>query len=89
MKRISNAETGAYVTRREAFTNNNQTMYGEWEGQQYTAYSYGDHFPMYVWSEGQWFENGDRYRSTTSKHMTQARPTRNTIKLKTRHIYIS
>ena len=42
----------------------------------YIVYSYGEHFPMYVYDDsvGMWFDNEDRYSPTTAKHQTLARP---------------
>lgn len=42
----------------------------------YTVYSYGDHFPMYVWDElaGAWYGNAEKYSRTTSKHMSKLYP---------------
>jgi len=82
--RIANREASSYAARREPFTNNNQTMYGEWiVPEAYTVFSYGDHYPMYVWSEGRWYENSDGYSSTTARHHSHARPCFDTIKLPT------
>lgn len=56
----------------------------------YAVYSYGQHFPMYVYDKsiGKWFGNYDKYSRSTSKHQAQARPNgveiewTNTINLK-------
>ena len=54
----------------------------------YVVYSYGTHFPMYVYdanasvfdgfgsvvSKGVWLGNSDRYSVTTSKHQGKTRP---------------
>ena len=42
----------------------------------YVVYSYGHHFPMYVfdYDTREWYANKDKYSSTTSKHQTQCRP---------------
>jgi hypothetical protein len=42
----------------------------------YVVYSYGLHFPMYVYdyAADKWYENTDKYSSTTSKQQGQARP---------------
>lgn len=43
----------------------------------YAVYSYGWHFPLYVYDRAAnaWCENEDSYSVTTSKHRTQTRPT--------------
>lgn len=50
----------------------------------YVVYSFDTHYPMYIHTNGCWFENEDRFSKTTSKHLVQARPSSNTIKLSTR-----
>ena len=45
-------------------------------GRVYAIYSYGSHFPMYVWDEtaGEWLGNSDKYSRTTSTHQSKYRP---------------
>ena len=42
----------------------------------YVIYSYGSHFPMYVYDETsqQWLGNTDKYSRTTSSHQSKYRP---------------
>ena len=40
----------------------------------YGVFSYGFHFPFFVFDGQVWFENSDRYSVTTSKHKNQLRP---------------
>ena len=42
----------------------------------YVVYSYGPHWPMFIYDTetDQWFENGDKYSVTTSKHTNKIRP---------------
>ena len=42
----------------------------------YAIYSYGSHFPMYVWDEQtcEWYGNSDKYSRTTSSHQSKYRP---------------
>jgi len=80
--RIDNRSMSGYVERREPFRNSKSSAYGEWIGEpyepgsRYVAYSYGAHFPMYIWDVDAicWFGNKDKYSSTTSRHMSCARP---------------
>lgn len=72
-------EAGACVRRKEIFTGNN--VYGRWFGDGgpdawYVVFSYGTHFPMYLYdrSTEQWFGNRDRYSVTTSRHQTACSP---------------
>ena len=41
-----------------------------------TVYSYGKHFPMYVYDYRmcEWYGNSDKYSPTTSKHQSTCRP---------------
>ena len=43
----------------------------------YVVYSYGTHFPMYVYDyeAEKWFGNIDKYSKSTTKHMGCAKPT--------------
>ena len=92
MNRISNRDCAPYVTRREEFKGSN--LFGEWDtspehfesepegSMPYVVYSYGYHFPIYVWTNGLWYEIiSDKYSASTSKHITQARPAADTIKV--------
>jgi hypothetical protein len=89
MAKIPNRDARLHVEQRKPFEGSN--IWGVWqkstivedESEFYVVYSYGEHFPMYVWSEGVWFENEDKYSPTTSKHMGQCRPSRTTILLST------
>lgn len=85
--RIANSGCGAQVGRRMPFTANNifavVVAGDESEGQftdRYIVYSYGEHFPMYIWegmrdgSMGTWYRNTDKWGVTTSKHQSQAYP---------------
>ncbi len=81
-KRVNNRGIRACVDRRMLFKNNNGTVYSEWHdgpcGRDtiYVVYSYGNHFPLYVYDvqTQQWYGNKDKYSPTTSRHQTQARP---------------
>lgn len=76
MCRISNAEMCSAVTRRVTFINNNDSAYAVFLNDLYVVYSYGSHFPMYVYDgiSCEWFGNSDKYSVTTSRHQTAARP---------------
>jgi hypothetical protein len=76
MQRVSNKNASAVVAARQEFKGSH--TFGEWDGDNYVAYSYGKHFPMYVYSNGEWFENSDKYSVSTSKQQTQLRPTYHT-----------
>jgi len=46
---------------------------GEYVGNTYVVYSYL-WYPIFVYKDGQWFENKDKYSPTTSKQTSQLRP---------------
>ena len=75
--RVSNRKCRICVNSREEFKASN--IFGEWQGwkgdEWYTVYSYGKHWPMYVYVPGEgWFGNNGKYSVSTSKHSGQARP---------------
>lgn len=88
MEKVANTKCRNHVVARLPFQGSN--LYAEWvkplanNAKQYVVYSYGQHFPAYIYADGVWFENEDKYSPTTSKHMSQARPTDKTILLSTR-----
>ena len=74
-----------YVQQKVDFNNASGSLYGSYSHskRQYTVYSYGPHWPLFIYSNitKQWYENTDRYGTTTSKHHGQAHPHRDTIGL--------
>ena len=76
MTRLANAETSGPIKRREMFKTNSGAVFPRREGDLYVVYSYGDHFPMWVYDGhiNQWFGNQDRASRTTSKQQSQTRP---------------
>ena len=95
MNKTANKDCASYVTKREEFKGSN--LFGEWDGASdyfdisdtytpYVVYSYGRHFPIYLYLNGVWYENTDKYSVSTSKHQTQARPEASTFKVNTQAI---
>jgi hypothetical protein len=70
--RTTNKYADDSVTAREPFKASN--TFGEWIKEVYAVYSYGYHFPMFVWANGEWYENTDKYSRSTSKQQGQLRP---------------
>jgi hypothetical protein len=78
--RVSNNKARDYVNILEEFQGSN--MFGKWhswdEGvdKLYVVYSYGHHFPMYVYDdrENKWVGNKDKFSRSTTRHQSQARP---------------
>lgn len=89
-KKVYNHDDGVRLARyRDEFEH--ASVYGKWRkciwysrGQftekdtprVYAIYSYGNHFPMYVYDEesGQWLGNSDKYSRTTTSHQSKYRP---------------
>lgn len=64
------------VARLKPFRDANKYAINSDNGRLYVVYSYGPHFPMFVFDRafGQWYANEDRYSATTSKHIGQCYP---------------
>lgn len=74
----TNKQARELVLDKQEFKTSNGTIYGTHNllADTYTVYSYGPHFPMYVYdyTTNQWYGNSDRYSRTTSKHQSRCRP---------------
>lgn len=80
--KIANRDASQYVNRCEEFQGSN--IFAEVKNHHtcgcnedlYAVYSYGYHFPMYVYdyTTQEWYANSDKYSQTTSKHQSQCRP---------------
>jgi len=91
-KPIPNHQARAYVQRKETFdgahifarwsTKESDAKMGRSKQTIYAVYSYGYHFPMFVYDADAnvWVENSDKYSKTTSKHQSQLHPLCDTIK---------
>lgn len=65
----------AKVQAREVFKTSNGQLFARWETPDlYVVYSYGSHWPLFVWNGSEWFENEDRHSVTTSKHRGYTHP---------------
>lgn len=71
--RIVNKIAREFVKRKLPFTGNN--IHAEKLKHGYIVYSYGIHYPMYIYSNfsRHWFGNSDHYSLTTEKHKTQCK----------------
>ena len=79
---ITNKQMADYTTRRVEFVTTNKTAFArQFSNEIYAVYSYGFNYPIYVYDQetDMWFGNEDYYSSTTSRHMTQARPRVDTL----------
>ena len=52
----------------------------------YVVYSYGEHWPLFVYAGGHWYENRVKYSRTTSKQHSQAHPHEPTTPMSEREI---
>jgi hypothetical protein len=76
-KGLTNKQCRTYITNLKPFENKNKTLFGRWvDANTYVVYSYGSHFPIYVWvrQTNRWYANEDRYSVTTTRHQSYARP---------------
>lgn len=77
MAKVSNNSVKPLVINRVSFKANN--IFAEhWKGS-YAVYSYGHHFPLFVFLNGVWYENNDKYSVTTTRHKNQTRPNVGTV----------
>lgn len=74
---IPNHSCRRYVNEKKPFKASH--MFGKNVGKFYVVYSYGEHFPMYIYDfeKDLWYANKSSYSVTTSKHQSQACPTTN------------
>lgn len=69
MTQISLKQVPASVSDRKVFKCN-KSLFSEQIGDAYAVYSYGKHFPVALFKDGQWLVNTDRYSPTTSRHQS-------------------
>lgn len=74
MQRIANSSARGFVQRREEF--NGSSLFARWNEElgQYIVYSYGSHWPMFVWEDGAWYETSGKYSQTTTRHHSHCHP---------------
>ena len=78
MIRTANKDARYYVNNRDVFRGSN--CFSERYGETYAVFSYGYHWPMFIWKDCQWYENKDKYSLSTSKQQSQLRPSVKNIK---------
>jgi len=85
--KIANRKAREFVKKRLVFAGNN--IFSEKLAKGYVVYSYGTHYPMYVYSTitKTWYSNKDRYSVTTSKHKSQCSPVQNCKERNTEHLH--
>lgn len=75
----SNQKARTFVQSKIPFKGNN--TFGESRNGVYAVFSYGHHWPLFVYVDGTWYENEGRYSRTTSKHHGQLHPHEETEKV--------
>lgn len=89
--KIANRDARQYVKRLQLFQGNN--LFATYfranpssvdpGDSGYAVFSYGEHWPLFVYCNGVWYENEERWSRTTSKHRSQTHPHRPTVALST------
>ena len=74
--RVSNNKARDYVNGFKEFQGSNMFSESYPSKGLYVVYSYGSHFPMYIYDkeQGKWIGNKDKYSSSTTRHQSQGRP---------------
>lgn len=74
VKNVPNRDAREYVLNHVVFSGNN--IFSVRYNNLYVVYSYGTHFPMYVYDFEieNWIYNTGKYSATTSKHQSQTNP---------------
>ena len=74
MSKTTLNEMARLVQEAEPFEGN--SVSAKWIDKLYCVFSYGSHFPMYVFDGviGEWIANNDKYSSTTSRHQSKCKP---------------
>jgi hypothetical protein len=80
--RINGRMARPYVQAKKAFTNSNNQLYAVWHTPLlYVVYSYGEHWPLFVWDGFDWYENEDKCSPTTTRHRSVVNPYTHTTKV--------
>lgn len=70
--KISNKKSSEYTTKKLPFQGSN--LYGTFIQDSYVVYSYGEHFPIYLYKNNCWYFNTTKYSPTTQRHQQYAKP---------------
>lgn len=75
--RVPNKDARIFVQEHEPFRGSNtfaEQRHLGGEEPAYIVFSYGYHWPLFIYTGGKWYENADRYSVSTSKHRNQLHP---------------
>ena len=78
-QRVNNSDSSYYINRLIEFDGSNMySRYTNHDETVYVVFSYGRHFPMWIYDHNtnQWYGNKDKFSRTTSKQQGQSRPDR-------------
>lgn len=85
MRKVSNIHARQYVKDHEEFRGNNLSadIIVRDGCAMYVVWSYGHHWPLFVYfgPTETWYENAQKYSTTTSRHRSQAHPHCDTVKV--------
>lgn len=77
--KITNKNASQYVAARKDF--NGSHIFANRQNGMYAVFSYGLHWPMFIFDGTTWYENNEKYSVTTSKQHGQCHPHCETVKL--------
>jgi len=74
MPKTANYNCRSYVEKLQPFVASH--MWGEWLNDRYVVFSYGAHWPLFIYEQATdtWYANRDKYSQSTSRHYSQANP---------------
>lgn len=74
--RVNHKDMRHCISAKREFKSYSGSVYAKHHQDLYIVFSYGEHFPMYVFdfNTRSWYGNGDKYSPTTSRHQSQANP---------------
>jgi len=76
--RVANKSARRYVQNLKEFEGSNTFAvwkeHPAWGKKRYVVYSYGVHWPLFIYEDGKWYENADKYSVSTSKQHGQLHP---------------
>lgn len=77
--KIANYQASSHTRNKQPFMGSN--LFAEWrtgkDGHaRYVVFSYGNHWPLYIWdaTTEQWYGNLSHFSRSTMRHRTQAKP---------------
>ena len=77
---ITNREAYRFTTTRSLFKGAN--LFSANIGYLYAVFSYSQAYPLYVYANGKWYENSDRFSRSTERQRREARPEGVTLEMR-------